>query len=378
MKRPVLIALCLILLSPLGAVASEDQRSVNSTALTNTVSLDGKWTTPEEWMDGTEVKIDEVGYIRIKDTTTELYILVDFIADTQTDDGDYASVVLDTRNDGGSTPKSDDHQIRITWSTTYGLVYSIEYAYGTDQGWRSYKVPKGFEGASSIDASNDFYLSTPHLIYEFKLTKTIVADYANVAGIFIGAFDPRGITLWWPPSADQNDPNTYGDVVFAVPIPVPTTTTTTSSTSMITTTTPSLTPTPTPCMIATAAYGSSLAQEVVYMRYVRDDLIGSSRVGRELVEAWNAFYYFWSPTVANLIAGNDWVRSLFRILLIPLVGVTHLTAGTFTILTAINMDLASITAFTVAAVLSIEVYAVLPMAALATVLKKVHRSRRRR
>jgi len=110
------------------------------------------------------------------------------------------------------------------------------------------------------------------------------------------------------------------------------------------------------------------------MRYVRDDLIGSSRVGRELVEAWNAFYYFWSPSVANLIAGNDWLRSLFRILLIPLVGVTHLAAGTFTILTAINMDLASITSFTVAAVLSIEVYAVLPVAALVTILKRVHRS----
>jgi len=137
--------------------------------------------------------------------------------------------------------------------------------------------------------------------------------------------------------------------------------------------TPTSTPTPTPCIIATAAYGSPLAQEVVYMRHVRDDLIGSSGVGRVLVEAWNTFYYFWSPTLASLIAENDWLRSAFRILLIPLVGVMHLTADIFTVLTAINLDLASTVAFTVAALLSIGVYLILPMTALATALKKVNR-----
>jgi len=220
MKKPVLIALLLILLCPIAIVSSQDQRSVNSTALTNTISLDGKWTAPEEWMDGTELKIDEVGYIRIKDTATELYILVDLIADTQADDGDYASVILDTKNDGGSTPRPDDYQIKLRWTSTYGFGYLIEYTYGTDQGWGSYRqAPKGFEGSSSMDASNNPYLSTAHLIYEFELTKTIVAEYANIAGISIRAFDARGITLTWPQSADQNDPNTYGDIIFAVPIP---------------------------------------------------------------------------------------------------------------------------------------------------------------
>jgi len=220
MKTLTLITLCLVLLCPVGIVTSQNQPSVNSTALTNAVGLDGKWTTPEEWTDGTELKIDEVGYIRIKDTSTELYLLVDFLADTQPDDGDYASVILDTRNDGGSTPRADDYQIRIMWTSTYGLTYSIEYTYGTDQGWGSYShAPKGFEGASSTDASNNPYSSIPHLIYEFMLTKTIVAEYANIAGVAIGAFDARGIALSWPISTNQNDPNTYGDVIFAVPIP---------------------------------------------------------------------------------------------------------------------------------------------------------------
>jgi len=220
MKRLSLIALYLVLLCPLGIVVPQNQPSVNSTALTNTVSLDGKWTSPEEWADSTELKINEVGYIRIKDTSIELHVLVDFVADIQPDDGDYAYVILDTRNDGGSTPRADDYQIRIIWASTYGLAYSVELTYGTSQDWGSYsQAPKGFEGASSIDASNNPYSSIPHLIYEFRLTKVIVAEYANIAGISIGAYDSGGATLSWPSSVDQNDPNTYGDIIFAVPIP---------------------------------------------------------------------------------------------------------------------------------------------------------------
>ncbi|MEM2982389.1 MAG: hypothetical protein QXH17_04400 [Candidatus Bathyarchaeia archaeon] len=33
------------------------------------------------------------------------------------------------------------------------------------------------------------------------------------------------------------------------------------------------------CIIATAAYNSTLAYEVIYMRRVRDNLIGSKQVG---------------------------------------------------------------------------------------------------
>jgi len=220
MKRLTVIALCLFLLFPVGIVVSQNQPSVNSQQLANAVDIDGEWTTSEEWVDSTELKIDEVGYIRIKDTSTKLYVLIDFLMDTELNEGDYASVVLDTGNDKGSMPRPDDHQIRIRWTNTYGLAYAVEYTYGTDQGWANYRQGfRGFEGASSIDASNDPYSTVPHLIYEFELTKTIVAEYANVAGIFIGAFDTRGNTLSWPPTSSQDNPDTYGAVIFAVPIP---------------------------------------------------------------------------------------------------------------------------------------------------------------
>jgi hypothetical protein len=112
------------------------------------------------------------------------------------------------------------------------------------------------------------------------------------------------------------------------------------------------------CIIATAAYGSEMAPEVVYMRYVRDRMIGSTPMGKVLRDAFNTFYYSWSPPVAHAISQSPLLQAVFRILLLPLVGIIHLTAFVFTTLG--GGDLASITSFTIAAALSISIYVMLP------------------
>jgi len=101
--------------------------------------------------------------------------------------------------------------------------------------------------------------------------------------------------------------------------------------------TPSQTPSsidypPKRCIIATAAYGSDVAPDVVYMRHVRDDMIGSSPTGRILRDAWNTFYYSWSPPIAGVIALSSILQAVFRTLLLPLVGIIHITAFVFTAL----------------------------------------------
>jgi hypothetical protein len=116
-----------------------------------------------------------------------------------------------------------------------------------------------------------------------------------------------------------------------------------------------------PCIIATVAYGSPMAPEVAYMRHVRDDLIGSTEVGKEIVKAWNAFYYSWPPTVANFAARSDVLKALLRALLTPLVGITWIAGYTFESIAQINQSLASVVAFAVAAILSITVYILTPM-----------------
>ena len=131
-----------------------------------------------------------------------------------------------------------------------------------------------------------------------------------------------------------------------------------------------------PCVIATAAYGSDMAPDVVYMRYVRDNMIGSTPTGRGLVDGFNAFYYSWSPPLAERIAGNGLLRALFRVLLLPLVGIVHITALTFTGMASMteNADVASVVAFVAAAAMTLTIYVALPVVA-ATEVKQAARGR---
>jgi hypothetical protein len=78
-----------------------------------------------------------------------------------------------------------------------------------------------------------------------------------------------------------------------------------------------------------------------------------------------------SPPVAQAIAGSSPLQALFRVLLLPLVGIVHVTAWVFTALGA--GDLASIMAFAVAAVLSILIYIVSPIFVVLLVVREVRK-----
>lgn len=71
------------------------------------------------------------------------------------------------------------------------------------------------------------------------------------------------------------------------------------------------------CFIATAAFGSPLAQEVMTLRRFRDRHLLTNGAGRALVAA----YYTLSPPVADFIRERHWARQAVRALLRPLAGV---------------------------------------------------------
>ena len=70
-----------------------------------------------------------------------------------------------------------------------------------------------------------------------------------------------------------------------------------------------------PCFVATAAYGSPMAQDLGTLRRFRDRHLLTNSVGRAFVSA----YYEVGPHAARVIEDHDWLRSTTRFLLQPVV-----------------------------------------------------------
>src|SRR6266581_2428145 len=72
------------------------------------------------------------------------------------------------------------------------------------------------------------------------------------------------------------------------------------------------------CFVATAAYGTPMAEEVRYLRAFRDQYLLTNKPGRWFVE----LYYRWSPPLADYIRAHDGLRTAVRWMLAPWVGLS--------------------------------------------------------
>ncbi|MGQ9639263.1 MAG: COG1470 family protein [Candidatus Bathyarchaeia archaeon] len=87
------------------------------------------------------------------------------------------------------------------------------------------------------------------------------------------------------------------------------------------------------CIIATATYGSEVSPQVQFLRSFRDRHVLSTFAGREFMEAFNLWYYSFSPQIASWLSENPPAKESMKVMLIPLLGILHLSEriyGTFT------------------------------------------------
>ena len=72
------------------------------------------------------------------------------------------------------------------------------------------------------------------------------------------------------------------------------------------------------CLIATAAFGSELAPQIQSLREVRSDIL-QTNAGTSFMEGFNAFYYSFSPEIADLERDSSELRWLVRTAITPAV-----------------------------------------------------------
>ncbi|RLE73001.1 MAG: hypothetical protein DRJ37_01460 [Thermoprotei archaeon] len=124
------------------------------------------------------------------------------------------------------------------------------------------------------------------------------------------------------------------------------------------------------CIIATVTYGSEVSDEVNFLRGFRDDIVLSTTAGRMFYIVFDAFYYSWSPYVAQFILENPALKTPLRIALYPLIGSLMVASYIATPVAALNSEAAVYLAGIVSSLLLGLIYLTLPMHLILMLLKR--------
>jgi len=73
------------------------------------------------------------------------------------------------------------------------------------------------------------------------------------------------------------------------------------------------------CLIATATYGSELAPQVQQLRELRDNSLLQTESGTSFMESFNAFYYSFSPYIADYERENPVFKEIVKLVITPMV-----------------------------------------------------------
>ncbi len=115
------------------------------------------------------------------------------------------------------------------------------------------------------------------------------------------------------------------------------------------------------CIIATATYGSEVSEEVNFLRRFRDNIVLSTTAGKMFYTVFDAFYYSWSPAVAQFILENPALKTPLRIILYPLIGSLMAASFIATPVATLNPEIAVYLAGIISSLLLGLIYLALPI-----------------
>jgi len=168
-------------------------------------------------------------------------------------------------------------------------------------------------------------------INAFSSPVTLTVNLPSGSGA-TGSINPPAVT---PPPNGMGTATLTITTAASAPAGSGTITVTGTSGSKSRTATGSLTISPTggrPCIIATATYGSELAPEVYFLRLFRDRSVQSTFAGSQFMNVFNAWYYSFSPTVAEQVKNNLVLRNVAKAVIYPLLGTLYLAQWSYSAL----------------------------------------------
>ncbi len=186
-----------------------------------TPTIDGMWTTQDEWTDAEIFQMGPNAVWATKCTTVMgfkvLYFLIEVFSDNTNDGGDYWDVCFDGTHDGGTAPNEGDYRLQPLSHTT-SRVWR-----GTGTGWAGISSG-GYEGtvwANSLATSP--LNATTHWIFELSVDMgTWLIPGAPPYGFRIGYWDAATTTLvQWPPEASPDIPDQWGTLTGYAGTPIP-------------------------------------------------------------------------------------------------------------------------------------------------------------
>jgi hypothetical protein len=227
LKKAYAIAISILLLcSSLLIISAVPAKATSSSSYVFTeyysgaaVTIDGKWTDPDEWHDVTTqyMGTPQAGLFEYKMDITDYSMtwLLEF-ADSTNDAGDKWQICIDGGDDGGSAPNANDVKLEITGHTTLATYAGSGTAW-TASAWTA--EWKDSLTTSPHDPAN-------HYVLEVKFSKSQWDWGASPPphGVRIAMYDasnPSQGWVSWPPTSTDTNPGSWGGIPDYMAAPAP-------------------------------------------------------------------------------------------------------------------------------------------------------------